>query len=338
MYIVRWLMGHPIIATWFVGAIAILLSISNSGGDKKDLHVEDHAANQEQVVITDSTKSLDSPSAVTSALIESDEKAVTAKESAEVETEVAEMVESATAEPVNTEITTESSATTESQDATVNDEQANSVLVEEVVTETTVDSTVATSRSYPDGLATDTTANAVVEKTEVEVTEAPAVEETPAANEVVTEKEPVEEATGTENQADVAVAATEAASTIEETPKPEEAQVDTESIQDLGQSSTEEMLLMAREAYWNNGLEEASQIYMQLIELEPTVIEHRGELGNVYWRQGYPKKAAELYSEIAIPMIEQGNSERVANMIGFIGLFYPDRAAEIHKRLQATTH
>ena len=92
---------------------------------------------------------------------------------------------------------------------------------------------------------------------------------------------------------------------------------------------------MAREAYWNNGLDEASQIYSQLIELEPTVIEHRGELGNVYWRQGYPKKAAQLYSEIAIPMIEQGNSERVANMIGFIGLFFPDRAAEIHKRLQS---
>jgi len=103
---------------------------------------------------------------------------------------------------------------------------------------------------------------------------------------------------------------------------------------DLGQSTTEEMLLMAREAYWNNGLDEAAQIYEKLIEVEPKVLEHRGELGNVYWRQGYPKKAAELYSEIAIPMIEQGGKERVANMIGFIGLFYPDRAAEIHKQIQ----
>ena len=95
---------------------------------------------------------------------------------------------------------------------------------------------------------------------------------------------------------------------------------------------------MAREAYWNNGLEEASQIYTQLIELEPAVIEYRGELGNVYWRQGYPKKAAQLYSEIAIPMIEQGNAERVANMVGFIGLFYPEKAAEIYKKLQAAQH
>jgi len=104
---------------------------------------------------------------------------------------------------------------------------------------------------------------------------------------------------------------------------------------DLSQVTNEEMLLMAREAYWNNGLDEAAQIYNKLIENEPEVFEHKGELGNVYWRQGYPEKAAELYSEIAIPMIESGGSDRVANMIGFIGLFYPERAAEIHKKMQS---
>jgi len=103
---------------------------------------------------------------------------------------------------------------------------------------------------------------------------------------------------------------------------------------DLGQATAEEMLLMAREAYWNNGLDEAAQIYKKLIEMEPKVLEYRGELGNVFWKQGYPKKAAELYSDIAIPMIDNGDSDRVANMIGFIGLFYPDRAAEILKRIQ----
>ncbi len=107
------------------------------------------------------------------------------------------------------------------------------------------------------------------------------------------------------------------------------------AITDLSQLAGDEMLLMAREAYWNNGLDEAAQIYTKLIDIEPKILEHRGELGNVFWRQGYPKKAAELYSEIAIPMIENGNSERVANMIGFIGLFYPDRAALIHQKMQS---
>ncbi len=104
---------------------------------------------------------------------------------------------------------------------------------------------------------------------------------------------------------------------------------------DLSQITNEEMLLMAREAYWNNGLDEAAQIYTRLIENEPAVFEHKGELGNVLWRQGFPQKAAKLYSEIAIPMIESGGSERVANMIGFIGLFYPDRAAAIHEKMQS---
>lgn len=131
---------------------------------------------------------------------------------------------------------------------------------------------------------------------------------------------------------------------IEEAPKavtPVSTELDKDAINgssnkptDLGQSSTEELLQMAREAYWNNGLDEAAQIYKQLIELEPDVVEHKGELGNVYWRQGYPKKAAELYSEIAIPMIDKGSSERVTNMVGFIELFYPKKATEINKRIQ----
>ncbi len=105
---------------------------------------------------------------------------------------------------------------------------------------------------------------------------------------------------------------------------------------DLAQTeSTAEILLMAREAYWNNGFDEAVELYLQLIKLNPTKLEYKGELGNVYWKQGYPKKAAELYSEIALPMIEKGHSDKVANMVGFIGLFYPDRAATIHQKVMS---
>lgn len=104
---------------------------------------------------------------------------------------------------------------------------------------------------------------------------------------------------------------------------------------ELTQVNPSELLLMAREAYWNNGLDEAADLYNQLIILEPSIIEHKGELGNVYWRQGYPKKAAELYSEIALPMIEKGNSEKVANMVGFINLFYPKKAAEIQQKFMS---
>jgi len=104
---------------------------------------------------------------------------------------------------------------------------------------------------------------------------------------------------------------------------------------DLSGKSSDDLLMMAREAYWDNGLDKAASLYAELITREPTVIEHKGELGNVFWRQGYPKKAAELYADIAQPMIEQGNGERVSNMVGFIGLFFPERASGIRQLLDA---
>ena len=45
MYIVRWLMGHPIIAIWVLGAIAILLQIA--GGNNK--HEEQDRSNSHAV-------------------------------------------------------------------------------------------------------------------------------------------------------------------------------------------------------------------------------------------------------------------------------------------------
>ena len=108
-----------------------------------------------------------------------------------------------------------------------------------------------------------------------------------------------------------------------------------ESQAQFSEMETDELLLMAREAYWNNGLEESAQIYQQLISSNPDVVDYKGELGNVYWRQGFPKKAAALYAEISMPMIADGQKDKVANMVGFIGLFYPEKATEIHNTLQA---
>ena len=104
---------------------------------------------------------------------------------------------------------------------------------------------------------------------------------------------------------------------------------------DLADKSNDDLLMMAREAYWDNGLDKAASLYSELITREPTVFEHKGELGNVFWRQGYPKKAAELYADIAEPMIAGGNGERVSNMVGFIGLFFPERATSIRALLDA---
>ena len=245
MYIVRWLMGHPIIATWVLGAIAILLAFgSGSQNDHATVVKEDNSVNE-------------------------------------------------SIEEVKADI----------KDKLTNGKIVSKPVVKTPTTENQNKTTFADSK---------TTKNEVIENDDG----------------AKIEKAPKKPPFGASLEADDAVAQeskSNKGSVLNST---------STAAADLGQSTTEEMLLMAREAYWNNGLDEAAQIYEKLIEVEPKVLEHRGELGNVYWRQGYPKKAAELYSEIAIPMIEQGGKERVANMIGFIGLFYPDRAAEIHKQIQ----
>jgi formylglycine-generating enzyme required for sulfatase activity len=93
------------------------------------------------------------------------------------------------------------------------------------------------------------------------------------------------------------------------------------------------VIIRAREAFWDNRLDAAVELYATLIEREPTVTDYKGELGNIFWRQGLPEKAAELYADISFPMIEKGNGERVSEMVGVIGLFYPDSAADIRKLL-----
>lgn len=107
---------------------------------------------------------------------------------------------------------------------------------------------------------------------------------------------------------------------------------------DMADSSDEKamqsVLMRARKASWDNRFDEAADLYATLIDLEPNVIGHKGELGNVFWRQGFPEKAAEQYAGIAVPMIINGNDEPVTEMVGFIGLFYPDSATEIRKLLE----
>ncbi len=249
MYIVRWLMGHPIIATWVLAAVAILLAIGsgNKGDVAENISSEKPSIEKVETIVPSSISSVDKKSI----------EAVASKDSIEKATSLVD-----------------SSKT--------------------VVTKTLTGDVVKTT-------------GAAAKKVVVEATSPPL--ESGLDNPVVKSKPVAKKELDTDSK--------------------------NTATADLGQATSEEMLLMAREAYWNNGLDEAAQIYEKLIKIEPKVLEHRGELGNVYWRQGYPKKAAELYSEIAIPMIEEGGAERVANMIGFIGLFYPDRAAEIHKRIQS---
>ena len=96
-----------------------------------------------------------------------------------------------------------------------------------------------------------------------------------------------------------------------------------------------ELLQHARIAFNQKELDKSVAIYQQLIKQQPNVIEYKGELGNVFYHQNKPKEAAALYAEIALPLIQQGKGNQAANMLGFIGAFYPEKATEISKHLMA---
>jgi len=285
MYIVRWLMTHPIIAIWVLGGIAILLSW---GGADKVTHETNETAVSHQ--LETSTKATNTDHKINALTLET-AKTKTAKN-------VAENVANAT---------TKSNS---HADATTHENTANKTAVE-TNAETNPDTNPNTNKGTI--IAPTDHSSAVVN--EVKETLDKKVNKTTEAE---TKAEPVA----------VVIAQVQS-----------EKQVPSEAdSSNLAQSSdAAEILVMAREAYWNGGFDESAELYMQLIKLEPDNINYKGELGNVYWKQGYPKKAAELYSEIALPMIENGNSDSVANMVGFIGLFFPDRAAKIHQKLMSIT-
>ena len=336
MYIVRWLMSHPIMSFYALLLVALVLHFSN--GNKEEITNTTTEIIAEQVGSSeDEGAKSEVPVPVVASANTSENEVVRTSKSSSVEM-IETQVEKTTEESKST-VLKKATALTESSVSKVKNVASTVVMassdavskVKEVAVES-VEKAKSVTSNTTDKLknATNTviaSATNVVAETK-EVVEA-TVQKVKTAITAKTKKDADNAKLDAKPEVDDVIVAKLSSDVM----KGKEQESDQE-IEDLDQSTPEEMLLMAREAYWNNGLDEAAQIYKQLIKLEPNIIEHKGELGNVYWRQGYPKKAAELYSEIAIPMVKLGSVERVSNMIGFIGLFYPDRAAEIHKQIQ----
>ena len=102
---------------------------------------------------------------------------------------------------------------------------------------------------------------------------------------------------------------------------------------DYAAVKSDELLQLAREAFWQNKKDKSAAIYKILVQRDPDSLAYKGELANVYWHQNKQEDSAALYAEIAMPMIKQGKTKEVANMLGFIGVFFPDKAREIHRTM-----
>lgn len=344
MYIFRWLMKHPIIilALYFLSIVAILLSMTGGGSSDKSTDIAKSAEAQkaDSTEVDLSEAPAIEPSTLTSALVEGEptksEEVVKAEVSATTETKDDSAAAYFKEHGVDPSLNAPAAAIEEKQEPVAETEETTTEVKEETKVIAT-DVAKEVEQSSEETKVEEVVKAEVAAATETKDDSAAAYFKEhgvdPSLNAPVTaieeKQEPVAETESQEQTTEVAkVAATDSTAT------PENETTETDDTQ-FSEMNADELLLMAREAYWNNGLEESAQIYQQLISSSPDVLDYKGELGNVYWRQGYPKKAAELYAEISMPMIEAGDTDKVANMVGFIGLFYPEKATEIHNKLQA---
>lgn len=302
MFIVRWLMSHPILFAWALAALAIILNWGTKSGVDHAEPSDVAAVHSQQTANVQDAKGSDAAGDKTKA---AQQAAVEAHTPASPEQPVVPVA------PVNE---LEKPAHPSKPDLNVDSSK-----------EVSHSGTAQPDQNPEQG------ADSAIDKIEEAPAKESAATDMASVNANVDENKQAEEVTGTpevtengasEKSADVDSAkATDAVNPA--VPVTAEAKAETPN----------QLLKAAREAFWHNKKDEAASIYKQLIEMQPEVLEHKGELGNVYWHQNKQKESAALYAEIAIPLIEKGKASQVENMLGFIGAFYPEKATEIHQYL-----
>lgn len=93
-------------------------------------------------------------------------------------------------------------------------------------------------------------------------------------------------------------------------------------------SSAEDLLLAAREAYWSGEYDQSVGFYQSLLKKENKP-DYKGELANVYWKQGKSTEAVTLYAEIAPWLAQQGRMAELQSIKVYADVVDPTKAAEI---------
>jgi hypothetical protein len=94
-----------------------------------------------------------------------------------------------------------------------------------------------------------------------------------------------------------------------------------------------DLLRAAREAYWSNEFDNSIGFYTSLLKQVPDSIQYKGELANVYWKQGDSANASRLYTDIAPLLAAQGRSTEALNMKLYVDAVNPELAKTIDAAL-----
>lgn len=90
-----------------------------------------------------------------------------------------------------------------------------------------------------------------------------------------------------------------------------------------------DLLRAAREAYWSNEFDNAAGFYTSLLKQTPDSLQYKGELANVFWKQGNSQQAAALFAELAPQLQAQGRSTEANNMRLYVEMVDPALAKTI---------
>ena len=104
--------------------------------------------------------------------------------------------------------------------------------------------------------------------------------------------------------------------------------------QQASANAPSDLLRAAREAYWANELDRAVGLYTDLLKQTPDSLDYKGELANVYWKQGNAEQASTLFADIAPKLAAQGRTTEALNMKLYVDMVNPELAKQIDAALK----
>ncbi len=100
-------------------------------------------------------------------------------------------------------------------------------------------------------------------------------------------------------------------------------------------SPAESLLLSARKAFWSRDFDRAIAFYQRLIEQNPDNPDYLGELGNIYYNLNRFDRAAELFQQAGLLLVQQGDLARARQLLPELAALDPERGRQLQQALES---
>ncbi len=93
-------------------------------------------------------------------------------------------------------------------------------------------------------------------------------------------------------------------------------------------------LAEARKAFWSRQFDRAIAAYQSLIDEYPKNPDYLGELGNIYYNLNRFARAAELFEQAGLLLVEQGDLERAGQLLPALSSLDRDRGQRLRQVIE----